>query len=119
MKVFDSSPGLTIEQPRRRWIAVALAIASATCIALGGGLFYQHTSYQSQLQKANQDLATAQANAAELQTKLTSMTGKLDAAGSTVNSCTSNLAAETSKVAAFAKQAAACEVIRQKLHLKG
>jgi len=47
------------------------------------------------------------------------MTGKLDAAGSSINSCTGNLAAETSKVAAFAKQAAACEVIRQKLHLKG
>lgn len=119
MKVFDSSPGLTIEQPRRRWTAVALAIACVTCVALGGGLFYQHTSYQGQLEKANQDLATARANVAELQTKLTSMTGKLDAAGSSINSCTGNLAAETSKVAAFAKQAAACEVIRQKLHLKG
>jgi hypothetical protein len=119
MKIFDSSPGITLERPSRRRRIVAIAAAVAVCLALAGALVYQHKVHSAELAKVNGDLAASRADVTKLQGDLAATKEKLDAATLSVNSCASNLSAETSKVAAFAKQAAACEVIRNKLHVKG
>jgi septal ring factor EnvC (AmiA/AmiB activator) len=119
MKIFDSSPGITLERPSRRRRIAAIAAAVTVCLALAGALVYQHKAHSSELAKVNGDLAASRAEVARLQGDLAATKGKLDAATLNIDSCASNLTAETSKVAAFAKQAAACEVIRNKLHVKG
>jgi type VI protein secretion system component VasK len=120
MKIFDSSPEIKLAQPRRRWALIAAAAATgAVVLALGGALVYQYQHFTAQLEKAKGELTTARAESAQLRTKLTDVKEKLDATTTESSSCSSNLAAETSKVAAFAKQAAACEVIRNQLNLKG
>jgi F0F1-type ATP synthase membrane subunit b/b' len=119
MKIFDSAPELKLARPRRRWVIAAVVATGAVVLALGGALLYQHLHFTAQLEKAKRDLTTAQAEATQLRTELTGAKQKLDGTKAEANSCSSNLAAETSKVAAFAKQAAACEVIRNQLNLKG
>jgi septal ring factor EnvC (AmiA/AmiB activator) len=117
MKIFDSSPGIILRHPSRRRTIVAGATAAAACLALGAALFYQHTTYSAQLAKANHDLVVSQAEVRQLRANLASTSLKLGAAAANVRSCANSLDVETSKVAAFARQAGACEVIRQKLHL--
>lgn len=119
MKIFDSSPGITLERPRRRRVVAAIVVGVMAVLALADALVYQQNAHADQLAKVNGELAASQAEVTRLQTNLTATREKLDAATLNVGSCASNLNAETSKVAAFAKQAAACEVIRNKLHVKG
>jgi len=119
MKIFDSSPDITLERPRRRRTIAAVAAGVAVCIALAGALLYQQKTSAAELAKMNNALASARAEAGQLRTDLARTKEKLDAASAGINTCASKLGVETSKVAAFAKQAAACEVIRTKLHVKG
>lgn len=119
MKIFDSSPDLTLQRPRRRRTILAVVAGAAICIALVIAIFHQRGTYSTQLEQMQSKLTAAQENVKALQGEVDGMKEKLDAAGTSINSCISNLASETSKVAAFAKQAAACEVIRTKLNLKG
>lgn len=118
MKIFDPSSGITLERPRRRRTVIASATGMAICLALGAALFEQHEILSARLEKASRVLASSQAKASQLQAALVSTQAKLDAATVTINRCASRASAETSKLAAFAKQAAACELIREKLHLK-
>lgn len=119
MKIFDSSPEIALQRPRRWRTIAAFTLTAAICIALAVALFNQRTTYTADLARVKLDLTAEQGKVKGLRTELAEMKEKLDAAGPRINSCTSNLALETSKVAAFAKQAAACEVIRTKLKLKG
>jgi septal ring factor EnvC (AmiA/AmiB activator) len=119
MKIFDSSPEIALQRPRRWRTIVAFTLAAAICLALAVALFNQRTMYAAQLERAKLDLTAEQGNVKNLRKEVAEMKEKLDATEPKINSCASNLAIETSKVAAFAKQAAACEVIRTKLKLKG
>jgi len=119
MKIFDSSPDIALERPRRRRTILALTAATAILIALVIAFLHQRSTYATQLGQVQSELTAAQGKVQSLRDEVASLKEKLDAAGSRINSCTSSLTAETSKVAAFAKQAAACEVIRTKLNLKG
>jgi len=119
MKIFDPSPAITLERPRRLRAIIAGATGVALCLALGAALFEQHETLSTRLAKVSRDLASSQARASQLQADLVSTQAKLDAATVTINRCATRANADTSKLAAFAKQAAACELIREKLHLKG
>jgi septal ring factor EnvC (AmiA/AmiB activator) len=119
MKIFDSSPGITLERPSRRRSVAATVAGVAVCLALAAAMAYQHSSYSARLARVSRDLAASRAEVGHLQANLAATKEKLDAAALNIGSCASNLNAETSKIAAFAKQAAACEVIRNKLHVKG
>lgn len=119
MKIFDSSPEITLERPRRRRTIMAITAIAAVLISLVVAYFYQRSTYLAQVKQLQGELITAQGNVKSLQAEMAGLKEKLDASSTSINSCTSSLASETSKVAAFAKQAAACEVIRTKLNLKG
>jgi septal ring factor EnvC (AmiA/AmiB activator) len=119
VKIFDPSPAITLEAPRRRRVPIASTLGVAVCRALAGVMYYQHAAYSTQLAQAHHDLKASRAEVRQLRTSLTSTRGQLDAARSNINRCAASLDAEVSKVAAFSKQAAACEVIREKLHPKG
>jgi hypothetical protein len=119
MKIFDSSPAILLGRPGhgRR---VALGAAGGLLLALAGWAFWhQQATFTTQLAQAGQRLAAANGEAAKLRESLNKTQEKLDAATAGANTCSVTLAAESAKIGAFAKQAAACELIRKKRNHRG
>lgn len=119
MKIFDSSPGIHLERPRRRRTIAVVVAGALLYLVLGGALVYQHMHHADQLATASRELAATRSEATRLQARLTAAREELDATAANEKHCSGSLHAETAKIAAFAKQAAACEIIRTRLHLKG
>lgn len=119
MKIFDSAPGIALEQPSRRWTIASAVVGVATFSLLVGIVCYQNAMHTAQLKTVSTELAAAKDEVTRLNAALAEAKQNLDATQLKINTCASTLNAEASKVSAFAKQAAACEVIRNKIHLKG
>jgi cell division protein FtsB len=119
MKIFDAFPGIVLQKPRRPWLAVLAVLALACCAALAGVIAWQKQHYVKQAEKMSGELAAARAEVNRLKAQVDNANATLTAKNDSLASCSGNLANETAKIGAFARQAAACESIRTKLHLKG
>jgi hypothetical protein len=118
MKIFDSAPSILLKKPRSWPLIIGSLVVLVACIALVAALLYQRNAHALEISKLNAELVASKNNADRMKSDLGLLQAKFDAAVDRASTCTSNLQAETAKVGAFAKQAAACEVIRKKLHFK-
>lgn len=119
MKIFDAFPGIVLQQPRRPWLAVVAVLALAGCAALAGVIAWQKQQFAEQAGKMSGELAASRAEIGRLKAQVDNANATITAKNESLASCSGNLANETAKIGAFARQAAACETIRTKLHLKG
>jgi hypothetical protein len=119
MKIFDSAPAIRLEQARPRWPIITAVAGITISLALAAMMAYQSNTHAIHVAKMNDDLAASKGEVTKLKAALAATKEKLDVTNSKINICTSNLTVELSKVSAFAKQAGACESLRNKLHLKG
>lgn len=119
MKIFDAFPGIVLQKPRRPWLAVLAVLALACCAVFAGLMAWQKGQYAAQVTQVSGDLAAAREEVRRLKTEVADANEKLTTKQHSLETCSGNLVTETAKIGAFAKQAAACESIRNKLKLKG
>lgn len=119
MKIFDAFPGIVLQKPRRPWLAVLALLALVCCAAFAGLMAWQKAQYAEQVTKVSGDLAASREEIKRLKAEVADANEKVTAKQHSLETCSGNLVTETAKIGAFAKQAAACESIRNKLKLKG
>lgn len=119
MKIFDSTPGIILNRPGRRRQFTIAAAALVFCVAWASSLAYQRHIYLAKLAAVTEKLEQSGAQSSALRSDLASAQERLGASTFKEQHCSGELAATTVKIDAFAKQAAACEVIRLKLDRRG
>jgi hypothetical protein len=119
MKIFDAHPEIRIEKPRRLFMLLGLIATGLACAILAVLLVAANSGHATALNAVKVQQAELGRENARLKGELASAKIELKKQAAFASTCSSNLNDVTSKTTAFAKQAAACEVIRNSLPSKG